>query len=277
VSVWSDLRSSREVLGNLTMREVRGKYKRSVLGQTWSLLNPIAALAIYTVVFGFVLRADPGPGNPSGIDNFTLWLACALLPWNFFSATVTGGMNALLGNANLLQKVYFPRYTLVAAAMLSTMVTFGFELLVLTVVALLFGSHIWVWIPLILIFVALLAAFGLGIALMLSIANVYFRDTAQFVGIGMQVWFYATPIVYPISLITAKEDLWRSNGRDFPLTTVYELNPMARFVTVFRNMFYDNRLPDWSDMGYCVAAAGLSVALGAWVFSRWQSRVAEEL
>lgn len=273
----SDLRDSREILTNLTLREVRGKYKRSFLGQTWSLLNPIASLAIYTVVFGFVLKADPATGDPSGIDNFTLWLACALLPWNFFSATVTGGMNSLLGNANLLQKVYFPRYTLVASNMLASLVTFGFELLVLSVVAVIFGSQIWFYLPLVALFVVLLAAFGLGIGLMLSIANVYFRDTAQFVGIGMQVWFYLTPIVYPVSLIVEKEALWLSNGRDFPLTFIYRLNPTERFATVFRNMFYDNRLPEWGDMVYCLGAAVVSLALGAWVFARFQGKVAEEL
>jgi ABC-type polysaccharide/polyol phosphate export permease len=277
MSALRDLRASREVLSNLTMREVRGKYKRSFLGQAWSLLNPIASLLIYTVVFGFVLKAQPSVGDPSGIDNFTLWLACALLPWAFFAATMMGGMNSLLGNAGLLQKVYFPRYTLVASNMLASLVTFGFELLVLTAVALLFGSQVWWWIPLILVFVVLLAAFGLGIGLMLSIANVYFRDTAQFVGIGLQMWFYATPIVYPLTLITDREALWRSNGRDFPLTAIYELNPMERFCTVFRNLFYDNRLPEWGDMLYCVGAALVSLALGAWVFSRFQARVAEEL
>src|SRR5664279_1751430 len=176
MSLTDDLRASKEILSNLTMREVRGKYKRSVLCQTWSLLNPIASLAIYTVVFGFVLRAQPPPGEPSGIDIFTLWLACALLPWNFFANTVTGGMNALLGNANLVQKVYFPRYTTIVSNMLASLVTFGFELLVLAVIAVLCGSQVWIWIPLVIVFVVILALFGLGIGLMLSIANVYFRD-----------------------------------------------------------------------------------------------------
>jgi len=277
MSLSSDLRASKEILTNLTMREVRGKYKRSFLGQTWSLLNPIASLAIYTVVFGFVLRATPPPGDPSGIDVFTLWLACALLPWTFFANTMTGGMNALLGNANLVQKVYFPRYTLVAASMLSSLVTFGFEFLVLLGIAVIFGSNIWIWIPLTVIFVALLALFGLGIGLMLSIANVYFRDTAQFVGIGMQVWFYATPIVYPVTLIVEKEALWRSNGRDFPLTWFYSLNPMERFVTVFRDLIYDNRLPEWGDMAYCLGATVVSLGLGWLVFAKYQARIAEEL
>lgn len=277
MSLTDDLRASKEILSNLTMREVRGKYKRSVLGQTWSLLNPIASLAIYTVVFGFVLRAEPPPGEPSGIDIFTLWLACALLPWTFFANTVNGGMNALLGNANLVQKVYFPRYTLVVSNMLASLVTFGFELLVLAVIAVLCGSQVWIWIPLVIVFVVFLALFGLGIGLMLSIANVYFRDTAQFVGIGMQVWFYATPIVYPVTLIAAQQLTWEAEGRNIPLTWLYRLNPMERFVTIFRNLLYDNRLPEWGDMGYCIGAAAVSLGLGAMVFSKYQARIAEEL
>jgi len=277
MSLTDDLRASKEILSNLTMREVRGKYKRSVLGQTWSLLNPIASLAIYTVVFGFVLRAQPPPGEPSGIDIFTLWLACALLPWNFFANTVTGGMNALLGNANLVQKVYFPRYTLIVSNMLAGLVTFGFELLVLTVIAVMCGSKVWIWIPLVIVFVVFLDLFGLGIGLMLSIANVYFRDTAQFVGIGMQVWFYATPIVYPVTLIAAQQLTWEAEGRNIPLTWLYSLNPMERFVTIFRNLLYDNRLPEWGDMGYCIGAAAVSLGLGAMVFAKYQARIAEEL
>lgn len=273
----AELRASKEILANLTMREVRGKYKRSFLGQAWSLLNPIASLAIYTVVFGFVLKAQPPPGDPSGIDVFTLWLACALLPWTFFANTLTGGMNALLGNANLVQKVYFPRFTLVASSMLASLVTFGFEMLVLLAIAVLFGSNVWIWLPLVLVTIALLALFGLGLGLMLSIANVYFRDTAQFVGIGMQVWFYATPIVYPVKLIADKEALWRSNGRDFPLTWLYQLNPMERFATVFRSLLYDNRMPAWGDLAYCLGAAAVSVTLGWLVFSKYQARIAEEL
>lgn len=277
MSLSSDLRASREILFNLTMREVRGKYKRSFLGQAWSLLNPIASLAIYTVVFGFVLRAAPPPGEPSGIDVFTLWLACALLPWVFFANTVQGGMNALLTNANLLQKVYFPRYTLVVANNLACLLTFGFELVVLAGVAVIFGSQIWIWIPLLLVFVALLALFGLGLGLMLSIANIYFRDTAQFVGILMQVWFYATPIVYPVTLIAQSQASLEARGSDFPLLWLYQLNPMERFVQIFRDLLYDNRLPPVEDMAYCLGATAISLGLGAWVFSRCQARIAEEL
>lgn len=273
----SEARSSWELLSNLTMREVRGKYKRSFLGQAWSLLNPIASLVIYTIVFGFVLRAQPDVGNPSGLNIFALWLACGLLPWAFFNNVVYGGMNAVLGNANLVQKVYFPRWTLVAASTLASLTTFAFELLMLLVAAVLFGSNVWVWIPGVVFFVALLAAFGFGIGMILAVANVYFRDTAQFIGIFMQVWFYATPIVYPINLITTKQAEWDASGRDFPLLAVYQLNPMERFTTVLRNLIYDNRWPDWSNVFYCIGAAACSFALGVWIFNKFQGRIAEEL
>ena len=153
----------------------------------------------------------------------------------------------------------------------------GFELLVLTVIAVMCGSKVWIWIPLVIVFVVFLALFGLGIGLMLSIANVYFRDTAQFVGIGMQVWFYATPIVYPVTLIAAQQLKWEAEGRNIPLVWLYSLNPMERFVTIFRNLLYDNRLPAWGDMGYCIGAAAVSLGLGAMVFSKYQARIAEEL
>ena len=272
MSVLSELRTSQELLYNLTMREVRGKYKRSFLGQTWSLINPIATLAIYTLVFGIVLRASPPPGDPSGVDVFAVWLACALLPWNFFSNTVVGGMGALVGNGNLIQKVYFPRWTLVVASMLASLVTFGFELLVLLAACVLFGSQPWIWLPGILVTVALLAVFGLGVAMVLSVANVYFRDTAQFVGIGMQIWFYATPILYPPTLVSE-----RAAEYDFPLLFLYRLNPMERFSVVFRNFFYDNRMPALADLAYCVGAAAVSLAVGIWVYSTFQARIAEEL
>ena len=277
MSVLSEVRDSRELLKNLTLREVKGKYKRSVLGQTWSLINPIAMLAIYSVVFGFVLKAEPAAGDPSGLQVFVLWLACALLPWNFFSATVTGGMNALINNGNLIQKVHFPRWTLVVSTMAAAAVNFAFELVALVIAIAIFGGNPWIWIPGVLVVVVLLAVFGLGIALALSVANVYFRDTAQFVGIFMQIWFYATPIVYPLHLIRDKQELWASNGRDFPLVTLYELNPMERFSSVFRSLLYDNRWPEWGDLAYCLAAAVISLLVGSWIFNRFQGRIAEEL
>jgi homopolymeric O-antigen transport system permease protein len=267
----TELRDSRELLLNLTLREVRGKYKRTLLGQGWSLLNPIAQLAIYTAVFGFVLRTNPGVGDPSGLDNFALWLGSALLPWAFMTNGMNAGMGALVGNANLIKKVYFPRETLVGSAVLSWTVSFGLELLVLTVALTLFGGDPWPYLPLVVLFVVVLTAFSMGLGLALSVANVYFRDTQHFIAIISQVWFYATPIIYPVSLLEAHKNIphW--------VFVAYRLNPMERFSEVFRNLLYDNRLPGLISVAYVLVVSALVLVGGYAIFRRFEGRLAEEL
>jgi ABC-type polysaccharide/polyol phosphate export permease len=277
VTLMTDVRDSRRLLVNLTMREVRGKYKRTALGQAWSLFNPIATLLIYSLVFGFVLRVPVPVGENSGLQIFALYLACGLLPWTFFSGALTGGMGSLVVNANLLRKVFFWRPTLVAATVFSLNVTFAVELGVLIVALLVVGTMPLPWLPLLVLTVFLLTVFALGIALLLSVAVVYFRDTEHFVSIGLQLWFYATPIVYPYSLIQDQAAAMRANGNDFPLETIYRLNPMERFVSVFRAMLYDNTFPDWKDVVFCAVAAAVSLAIGITVFNRSQHRLVEEL
>jgi ABC-2 type transport system permease protein len=277
MSVVGDLKESRGLLINLTLREVRGKYKRTFLGQAWSLLNPIATLLIYSLVFGLVLRVDVPASPTSGLHVFALYLACALLPWAFFNNAVTTGMGALISNSNLLRKVFFWRPTLVAATVLSWDVTFAIELSVLVVALLIFGAMPLPWLPLVIVAVVLLTLFALGIALLLSVANVYFRDTQHFVTIGMQLWFYATPIVYPYSLIQEQAANMRANGNGFPLETLYRLNPLERFVSVFRSLLYDNTMPYWGDMVFCLVAAVVSLVVGMTVFNKSQHRLVEEL
>ena len=269
MSLLSDVRDSRELLVNLTLREVRGKYKRTALGQFWSLLNPLVQMAIFTVVFGVLIKLRPDPGDPSGLDVFALWLVSGLLPWAFFSNALNGGMGALIGNANLINKVYFPRETLVLSTVFSWNVSFAIELLVLTAVLLVFGGSPLLFLPLVVLGVLALTAFALGIALALSVANVYFRDTQHFMALFMQLWFYATPIVYPFKYV--------SDNASPTVETIYRLNPMERFVTVFRNLLYDNRLPALSDSLYALGAAVVTLAAGWWVFRRYEGRLAEEL
>lgn len=277
VTIVTQLRGSRELLTNLTMREVRGKYKRTALGQIWSLINPLAMMLIFTAVFGQVLRVKVAPGHPSGLHVFALWLVCALLPWNFMSNAMTGGMGSLVGNANLIKKVYFPREVLVAATVLSWDVTFLTEMGVLTAVLLAFGGMPLPWLPLVVLFMAFLTLFALGLGLALSVANVYFRDTQHFVGIFMQLWFYATPIVYPITYVHDEAVKLHKNGSHIPIEFLYRLNPMERFTTVFRNLMYDNRFPSLTDSMYCVGAGLVSVLVGYWLFTRFEGRMAEEL
>src|SRR5680860_867696 len=103
---------SRELLANLTLREIRGQYKRTIFGQLWSLVNPLASMLVYTLVFAFILRVTPPPGDPSGLNIFPVWLLCGLLPWSFFANVVQQGMGSILGNVGLVQKVYFSRIVL---------------------------------------------------------------------------------------------------------------------------------------------------------------------
>jgi ABC-type polysaccharide/polyol phosphate export permease len=262
------LGSSRDLLLNLTLREIRGKYKRTVLGQAWSLLNPIAQMVTYSIVFSLLLRAQPAPGDPSGLDVFALWLSAGLLPWLFFQNVVMSGMGVLVGNSNLIKKVYFPRETLVISNAASWLFTFSIEMTVLTVAVLIFGGSPLLYLPATIFFMIVLAAFGLGVSFVLAVSNVYFRDTQHFIGILMQVWFYATPIVYPIALVAEH----RHN-----LLTIYRLNPLERFTEVFRNTMYDGRWPTLSNTLYLVLVSAAALALGYVVFKRYEGRLAEEL
>jgi ABC-2 type transport system permease protein len=269
VSAVADIVASRELLWNLTLRELRGKYKRSALGWSWSLVNPLVTMAIFTVVFGVFLKAGPDRGDPSGLDVFALWLLCALLPWNFVANTLNGGALALVGNGNLIKKVYFPRQTLVGAVTGANLVNLLIELGVLCVALLVAGNDVLPWIPGALVVTALLVVFALGLALAVSVLNVYFRDTQHFLGIFLQLWFYASPIVYPSKLVQAHV----SGG----WWSVYEANPFFRFAEAYRNLLYDLRWPDWGTLGLLVAWSAVSLAAGWLLFGRLEGRLAEEL
>jgi ABC-2 type transport system permease protein len=277
VSTLAELARSRELLGNLTLRDVRSRYKRTVLGNVWSLVNPLAAMLIYTVVFGVLLQVTPDVGDPSGLHVFALWLLCALLPWTFFSLGIAAGMNSLVVNATLVLKVYLSRAALVVAAVLAVGVTFLVELCVLTVVLLLFGANPLPWLPVVLVLALLLAAFAVGVGLLLAIANVYFRDTQHFVAILLQMWFYLTPILYPVSYVADQDQRLRADGHDLPILTLFKLNPMEHFVSAFRALLYDNRFPAGSDLVWCVVTAVVALAAGLLVFGRYEGRLAEEL
>lgn len=277
MSVLSELRDSRELVLNLTRREVKGKYKRTALGQLWSLANPLASMLVYTLVFSFIIKIEPDVGDPSGLDIFAVWLLCALLPWSFFTNVVNGGMASLVGNENLIKKVYFPRSALVVANGFSAFFTWSTEMVVLLVVLLIVGSAVLPWLPLVLVVMAVLYVFALGVSLLLSIANVYFRDTQHFVAILFQIWFYATPIVYPASLVSDRSENMGPLFGSVTLEDLYRLNPMERFAEVFRNLLYDNRMPEVTDLLVIVAWAVGALVLGNLVFTRHSKRLAEVL
>jgi ABC-2 type transport system permease protein len=261
-----ELRGAKDLLSQLTGREIHSRYRGTILGQLWGLLNPLAMMAIYTVVFSRILRVQPPAGDPSGLDVFALWILCGLLPWIFVGNCITSGLGALVGNAGLITKVWFPREVLVASVTLGWLVSFGFEMSVLLLAVTIAGNlNALLWAVAAVPVVALMLAFGTGLALTASVLNVYFRDTAQVVTIGMQVWFYATPIVYPEALVPERYQ------------AVLGLNPMSDFVSCFRALLYDARIPDAADLLGAAAWSAAVFAFGVWLFRRFEPRLAEEL
>lgn len=274
----SEIWSSRELLANLTLREIRGQYKRTIFGQLWSLVNPLASMVIYTFVFAFIFRAQPDVGDPSGLDIFAIWLLCGLLPWTFFANVVNVGMGSIIANTGLIQKVYFTRIVLPFSIVGSIGFNWLFEMFVLAVALTIAGAFVLPWLLPTIILMTLLAMFAAGIALMLSIANVHFRDTQYFMSIVMQIWFYLTPVIYPINLLQAQSDSRGGLlGTELTILDIYRWNPMEKFVAVFRQLLYDNRIPELSDILWCVFWAFLSFAVGVAVFRTHEKRLAEAL
>ncbi len=267
-----ELIATRELLLNLTMREVKGQYRRTALGQLWSIINPLATMLVYTLVFAFIFRAEPPPGDPSGLDLYPLWLMCGLLPWMYVTRVITGGVASITNNAGLITKVYFPRMHLPLSVALSTGITFGVELGVLTIALWAFGGFPLPWLPLVVLAMLVLAMFASGIAMLLAILNVHFRDTQHFVSILLPMWMFLTPIIYPISLV---EDAAARSGEW--ILQVYQLNPMLHIVEVFRALLYDNRLPGAVESLAAIGSASVVFLVGYLVFSRHERRLAELL
>ena len=273
-----ELLSSRELLAYLTLREIRGKYKRTVFGQLWSLANPIALMIIYTFVFGFIFRLKPAAGDPSGLDVFALWLLCGLLPWSFVANVVNSGVSSLVWNAGLIQKVSFNRVVLPLSLVASAGYNWLFEMAVLLIALTVVGGFVLPWIPLLIVIMVLLAFFAAGLALTLSVANVYFRDTEYFVTLVLQMWLYLTPIIYPISMVEGvSKEAGGLAGTAVTIEGIYQLNPMVHFVNVFRRLLYDNRFPEPAEWAICFGWAAASFFVGIVIFRKTERNLAELL
>ena len=271
-----ELAAWRELMSNLTLRELRGKYKRSVLGWAWSLLNPLATLLIFTLVFRYFFRFPPPIGSPSGLQNYALFLLAGLLPWNFVQNGIMGSIVSLTGNANLIKKTWFPRELLAGAAVASAFVTLLIELGLLVTALLLAGNMVLPWLPVTFLLMVMLAMFTTGLGLMFSVVNVFFRDVQHLVAIAFQMWFYLNPIVYPIDFVKHLPTL-HLLGFEVHTFTVYKLNPMVSFVMSFRDVFYDLRMPPIERLGFLFVVSVATLLIGQMVHSRLESRLAEEL
>jgi ABC-2 type transport system permease protein len=269
VTAATEIWTYRNLIYNLAQRELRSRYKKSVLGWAWSLINPASTLVIFSLVFGVFLKQIPPPFGNGDTGVFALYLFAGLVIWNFFNATINGSITALQSSGQLLNKVYFPP-SCPAIANLMTVVLQGFiEASILAVVMVALGnvSITFLFFPFTLL---LLAPFALGIGLAVSIFNVYLRDVGYLVSIGMNLLFYATPIVYPVSSIP--EEKW-----GLPLQTIFSLNPVAQFVSWSRDAFYLLRWPSLTNIAVMALVSFGTFALGWSIFS-WRSKnVTEEL
>jgi ABC-2 type transport system permease protein len=259
----------RALVWNFAQRELKGKYKRSVLGWAWSLINPAATLLIYTIVFSTIFRAKPPPLGNGHAGNYTLFLFSGLVLWNFFSNTINGSMSSLVGVGPLLRKIYFPPFTPVAGGMVAIGVQSLIEVGVLLVAMIAVGNVglELVLAPLVLL---MLAAFSLGIGLVLSVWNVYYRDVSYLVALGLQLLFYATPIIYPPSLIP-------EHAHGLPLRHIFSFNPVGRFVDAFRDCVYSQQVPGLRDLGILLVLSTAMLWIGWVLFHRRARDVSEEL
>ena len=260
---------SRELLWNLTLRELRTKYRRSFLGWAWSMLNPLATVAIYGFVFGVLFNAVAPTGDPSGLTSFALFMLCALLPWNFFALVNNLGLAAISGNAGLVRRVAFPA----RCSCSPTSSTRSSS-----------SPSRWACSASCCSSPAARSSRGCRSSSSRrcysppsprasrwrsSALAVYFRDLTYLWGIVLQVWFFATPIVYAPALLDENVPTWAKN--------VLELNPMLHFAAVYRRCLYDGAAPGWRTLLVLAAISLASLAAGWWVFLRFGRRLPEEV
>lgn len=251
----------RDLLYAWTGRTIRARYQQSILGGLWAVLQPLAMVTILTVVFTRILTVDTG-GIPYPVFSYT-----AMVPWWLFNNSITDMTDSLVSNMNLIAKIFFPREVLVMAVMLARLLDFAIAFGLLFLVMLIAGMPVftpsWVYLPLILI---IQLALALGIGLIGAALNVFVRDIKHIITLGLQVWFYATPIIYPATLVQAQlPEQWHF---------VYFLNPMAGVVIAYRAVLLNNTVPD-SSLWLAGVTAFAILIIGYIFFKRVEHRFAD--
>jgi ABC-2 type transport system permease protein len=262
----------RDLFFMLTQRELRSRYRRSFLGWGWSLLQPLMMTAVYVVVLGVIIDIEAPVGDPSGIDNFAVFLLAAVLPWNFFSASLTSSMGAVANAGSLVTRVWFPRELLPLSGIAAMVVTLLIELGILSVaIVLMTGKVMLHLLPVALVIVVLQVLFVSGVSLWLAACNVRFRDVEYLTTVMLLAYFYMTPILYPPSYVPDESIAGSGvSWRELSLA-----NPMARFAMAYRNVFYDIRLPGLNTILWLTAWSTVIFFLGLRFYTRRSPRFAE--
>lgn len=257
MKVFKNLYEYRELLKSSIKKDVGGKYKNSVLGVLWSFLYPLLQIAVYAIVFPLIMR--------SNMENYTVFVCCGLIPWNFFSTAISRSSFTMIENGNILKKVYFPREILPISVVTSEAVNFVISTIIILAFVLGTGMGLtWyvIFYPVILLIQYILL---IGISLFVSSITVYFRDLQHFIGIALQLLFYATPIVYATNIIPQSYQ-W-----------ILRLNPMTFIIDGYRSIFYYQQQPDFISLGITLLVSLILCVVGYLLFSKLQKRFAEEL
>ena len=256
IETLKELWEYRTMVRTLVHKDLRGRYQASVLGFLWTFIVPLCQLGVYTVVFSMILK--------NNIDKFYLYLFVALIPWNFFSSCLTGGSGCIIQQQSLVNKIYFPREVVPVAYVTSSFVNMLYCEIVVFAVALLSGVQFsllgLLCLPLVMAIEYILA---LGITMIMSAVDVYFRDLEHILGIISMAWMFMTPIMYDISIAKGK------------LGIILQLNPMTSVVTAYRDILYAGSVPRLETLGVALGMGLVFLVLGFLVFGKLKCRFSE--
>jgi ABC-2 type transport system permease protein len=238
----------RELLNQLVARNIKTRYKRSVLGIAWTMINPLMMMAVLAVVFSRMFSTT--------IEHYTVYLLASLTVWTFFSQTSSGIMTELIWGGKLLSKIYVPPSVFAISALGTSLVNMLLSLIPLFAIMLITGSPFTLSLLFLPVAIVLNCMFALGVGLMLARMAIFFADVLEMYQILLMIWFYATPIIYPIGIVT--------DERRYLLL----LNPMYYMVEVFRAPIYAGTLPDLRVTAIAFAFAFGTLTVGWWYFTR---------
>lgn len=251
------------LLRELVRREFKGRYAGSVLGFFWSFVQPLYQLLLFSFVFATVMRVSP-VGERT--ESFGVFLFCGLLPWVAIHEGVLRSATAITENANLVKKLTFPSELLVVAVCVAALFHEGIAASIFLIVLFVSGEFTWQGLSLLLLALPLQMALTLGLGLLLSSVHVFFRDTAQVLGMVFMGWFYLTPIVYPLKQVPEE------------FVGLIELNPLTALVSLYREAFLGGREVVFpAGVGFLAFAAAISLSLGLWLFRRLKPAFADEV
>ncbi|MCI8482124.1 MAG: ABC transporter permease [Clostridia bacterium] len=257
MNVLTKLYNYRELLKSNTKKEVRGKYKHSFLGVLWSFLNPLLQIMVYAIVFPLILKNEQ--------EHYVVFLCCGLIPWNFFATAINRSASTMLENGNIIKKVYFPREILPISIVTSEAINFLISTIIILAFVVFDGIAITSYIiyyPLILLVQYILI---LAISFIVSSITVYIRDLQHLIGVALQLFFYATPIVYAANTIP-EGFAW-----------VLNINPMTYIINGYRDIFLNHTAPDIKMLMLLLAILVVVCIIGYLIFQKLQKGFAEEL